>query len=156
MSRAPLLVSLEGDRAIRMTRRFAAPRDLVFAALTTPALLLRWYGDMVSAELDLRAGGAWRFVTRRPDGREIGQHGLFRELAAPARLVQTEHWEDWDPGEVLVTTELTEATGTTTLDVLSEFPSAEVRDLLIKAGMNDEFVAHYDRLEDVLATIHPS
>lgn len=153
MSREPLVVSLEGDRAIRMTRRFAAPRELVFAALTTPALLRRWYGDMVSAELDLRPGGAWRIVTRRPDGREIGQHGMFRELEAPARLVQTEHWEDWDPGEVLVTTALSEAADVTTLDVLSEFPSAEVRELLVKAGMNDESVAHYDRLEDVLVAL---
>lgn len=153
MSRGPLLVSLEGDRAIRMTRRFTAPRELVFAALTTPALLQRWYGDMVSAELDLRPGGAWRIVTRRPDGREIGQHGVFRELEAPARLVQTEHWEDWDPGEVLVTTALSEAADVTTLDVLSEFPSAEVRELLVKAGMNDESVAHYDRLEDLLVAL---
>lgn len=150
MTREPLIVNLEGDRAIRMTRRFAAPRDLVFAALTTPSLLMRWYADMVSAELDLRPGGAWRIVTRRPDGREIGQRGSFRELDAPARMVQTEHWEDWDPGEVLVTTELSEADSATTLDVLSEFPSTEVRDMLIKAGMNDETVAHYDRLEDLL------
>lgn len=153
MSHEPLHVSLEGDRAIRMIRRFAAPRDLVFAALTTPALLRRWYGDLVSAELDLRPGGVWRIVTRRPDGRQVGQYGLFRELEAPARMVQTEHWEDWDPGEVLVTTELSEAADVTTLDVLSEFPSAEVRELLVKAGMNDDSVAHYDRLEDVLAAL---
>lgn len=153
MTREPLRVELEGERAIRMIRRFAAPRDLVFAALTTPALLQRWYAELVSAELDLRPGGNWRIVTRRPDGREIGQRGTFREIEAPSRMVQTEHWEDWDPGEVLVTTELTEAAGITTLDVLSEFPSAEVRELLVKAGMNDESVVHYDRLEDLLAEL---
>lgn len=153
MTREPLLISLEGDRAIRMIRRFAAPRDLVFAALTTPALLQRWYGDLVSAEFDLRAGGNWRIVTRRPDGRKIGQHGAFREVEAPVRLVQTEHWEDWDPGEVLVTSTLSEAAGVSTLEVLSEFPSVDVRELLIKAGMNDESVAHYDRLEDLLAVL---
>lgn len=153
MSREPLHIELEGERAIRMIRRFAAPRDLVFAALTTPALLQRWYAELVSAELDLRPGGNWRIVTRRPDGREICQRGTFREIEAPSRMVQTEHWEDWDPGEVLVTTELTEAAGITTLDVLSEFPSAEVRELLVKAGMNDESVVHYDRLEDLLAEL---
>ena len=153
MTREPLRITLEGERAIRMVRRFAAPRDLVFAALTTPALLRRWYAELVSAELDLRPGGTWRIVTRRPDGREIGQHGSFREVEPPSRLVQTEHWEDWDPGEVLVTTELVEAAGVTTLDVLSEFPTAAVRELLVKAGMNDESVAHYDRLEDVLAEL---
>ncbi|HEV2514764.1 MAG TPA: SRPBCC domain-containing protein [Devosia sp.] len=151
MSREPLHVTLTGERAIRMVRRFQAPRELVFAALTTPALLQRWYAELVSAELDLRVGGNWRIVTRRPDGREIGQRGTYREVEPPSRLVQTEHWEDWDPGEVLVTTTLTEAAGVTTLDVLSEFPTADVRELLVKAGMNDESVAHYDRLEDLLA-----
>lgn len=150
MTREPLHVSLEGDRAIRMVRRFAAPHELVFAALTTPALLKRWYSELVSAELDLRPGGAWRIVTRRPDGREIGQFGAFREIEAPARMVQTEHWEDWDPGEVLVTTTLSEVAAVTTLAVLLEFPNSEVRELLIKAGMNNESVAHYDRLEDLL------
>lgn len=148
-----LRITLEGEGAIRMVRRFAAPCDLVFAALTTPTLLRRWYAELVSAELDLRPGGAWRIVTRRPDGREIGQYGSFREIEPPHRLVQTEHWEDWDPGEVLVTTELSERSGFTTLDVLSEFPTAEVRELLVKAGMNDESVAHYDRLADVLAEL---
>ncbi|KQU97557.1 SRPBCC domain-containing protein [Devosia sp. Root105] len=151
MTREPLHITLEGERAIRMVRRFKAPRELVFAALTTPALLRRWYAELVSCELDLRVGGDWRIVTRRPDGREIGQHGTFRDLEAPSRIVQTEHWEDWDPGEVLVTTALTEDAGATTLDVLSEFPSGDVRELLVKAGMNDESVAHYDRLEDLLA-----
>jgi uncharacterized protein YndB with AHSA1/START domain len=153
MTREPLRITLEGERAIRMVRRFKAPRDLVFAALTTPALLRRWYAELVSADLDLRPGGAWRIVTRRPDGRQIGQHGNFRAVEAPSRLVQTEHWEDWDPGEVLVTTELTEAAGITTLDVLSEFPTAAVREMLVKAGMNDESVLHYDRLEDLLAEL---
>lgn len=151
--REPLRIALEGERAIRMIRRFRAPRELVFAALTTPALLQRWYAGLVSAELDLRPGGDWRIVTRRPDGREIGQRGSFREVVAPSRLVRTEHWEDWDPGEVLVTSWLTEAAAVTTLDVLSEFPTAAVREMLVKAGMNDESVAHYDRLEDVLAEL---
>ena len=153
MTREPLHIALEGERAIRMVRRFKAPRELVFAALTTPALLRRWYAELISAELDLRPGGDWRIVSRRPDGREIGQRGTFREVEAPSRLVQTEHWEDWNPGEVLVSTELTEAAGITTLDVLSEFPTAAVREMLVKAGMNDESVAHYDRLEDVLAEL---
>lgn len=151
MTREPLQITLEGERAIRMRRRFRAPRELVFAALTSPALLQRWYAEMVRCELDLRVGGSWRIVTRRPDGREIGQHGSYREVEPPTRLVQTEHWEDWAPGEVLVTTVLSEDAGITTLDVLSEFPGADVREMLVKAGMNDESVAHYDRLEDLLA-----
>ncbi len=54
---------------------------------------------------------------------------------------------------MLVTTVLSETAGVTTLDVLSEFPTAAVREMLVKAGMNDESVTHYDRLEDLLAKL---
>ena len=72
-----LKVTTPTDREIVMTRVFDASRDLVFDALTKPELLKRWYGErgwsLVVCEVDLRIGGTWRFVTRRPDGKEIGQ-----------------------------------------------------------------------------------
>ena len=72
-----------------MTRAFHAPRPLVFDALTRPELLRRWYGpvgwSLAVCEIDLRVGGAWRFVTRRPDGREIGQRGVNWALRAIGR-----------------------------------------------------------------------
>jgi uncharacterized protein YndB with AHSA1/START domain len=151
-----LTIDTPTDRELVLTRAFDAPRDLVFDALTQPDLLRRWYGprgwSLAVCEIDLRVGGAWRFVSRRPDGREVGQRGVYREIVRPARLVQTESWEDWNPGELLVTTVLTERDGTTTLTSTSLFPSAEVRDNLIKAGMTSGAVETYDRLEEYLAT----
>ena len=87
-------VSLPSDVQLRMTRSFAAAPELVYAAHTVPELLKRWYGALVSAEIDLRVGGEWRFVSKRPDGREIGQFGVYREIEPNARLVQTENWTD--------------------------------------------------------------
>ena len=149
-----LTVTTPTDRELVMTRSFQAPRHLVFDALTQPDLLRRWYGprgwSLVTCEIDLRTGGAWRFVSRRPDGREVGQHGVYREIVRPERLVNTESWEDWNPGELLVTTILTEQAGTTTLTSTSRFPSAEVRDKLIKAGMTSGAAETYDRLEECL------
>jgi uncharacterized protein YndB with AHSA1/START domain len=96
-----LKVTTPSDREVVMTRVFNAPRNLVFDALTRPDLLKRWYGpvgwSLVACEIDLRVGGGWRFVTRRPDGREIGQRGVYREIVPPERLVNTESWEDWNP-----------------------------------------------------------
>ena len=67
-----LTVTTPTDREIVLTRVFDAPRHLVFDALTKPELLKRWYGargwNLVVCEVDLRVGGAWRFVSRGPDG----------------------------------------------------------------------------------------
>lgn len=146
-----LEISLPSDTALRMVRMFAAPPDMVFAAHTVPALLKRWHGALVSAEIDLTVGGAWRFVSRRPDGREIGQYGVYREIEPNARLVRTENWSDWNPGEVTVSTIFAPVGEATRLEVTMQFPSREVRDLLVKAGMNEEAVEQYRRLDATLA-----
>ena len=108
---------------------------------------------MVLCEIDLRVGGAWRFVTRRPDGKEIGQVGVYVEIVPPERIVNTESWEDWNPGELLVTTVLVEQSGKTTFTSTLLFPSQEVRDMLIKAGMTSQAAETYDKLAEHLASV---
>ncbi len=150
-----LEIDLPTDTSVRMRRSFAATPELVFDAHTVPVLLRRWYGPpgwtMTVCEIDLRPGGKYRYVTMQPSGREIGQYGVFREVARPGRVVHTERWEDWDPGEVLVTTTF-EANGSgTLLTVSSEFPSKEVRDQLVAAGMTDGAEDAYRKLDTLLA-----
>jgi uncharacterized protein YndB with AHSA1/START domain len=155
MTRHPLDVRLQGDRELVHTRVFDAPRADVFAALTRPELLARWYGPrgwtLVACEIDLRVGGAWRFVTRKPDGREIVQHGVYLEVVAPARLANTEHWLDWDVGEVVVTVELAEQAGRTTLTQTTRFPSERIRAELLAHGADAGTREHYDELDDFLS-----
>lgn len=151
-----LTITTPTDRELVVTRVFDAPRALVFAAFTTPELLKRWYGpdgwSMVICEIDLRTGGAWRFVSRRPNGKEVGQHGIYREIVPPERIVNTEAWEDWNPGELLVTTKLAEHDGKTTYTNTMLFPSQEVRDLLMKAGMLSGAAESYLKLDALLAS----
>lgn len=157
MSSAALEITMPGDCELVMTRLFEAPRHLVYRALTEPALLRRWYGahgwSLVVCEMDLRVGGAWRYVTRRPDGREIGQRGVYREITPPSRIVHSESWEDWNPGELLVTTTLTERDGQTTFACSMRFPTRDVRDLLIQHGMTSGAAETYDRLAECLTSI---
>ena len=144
------------EREIVMTRLFDAPRSLVFDALTRPELLKRWYGPrgwaLAVCDIDLRVGGAYRFVSRRPDGKDIGQRGVYREIVRPERIVHTESWEDWDAGEVLVTAVLVEQGGKTTLTSTALYPSREVRDILMKSGMQRGASETYDRLAEMLAS----
>lgn len=152
-----LNVTPRGESELVMTRTFAAPRRLVFDALTRPDLLRRWYGQegwtLTVCEIELRPGGKWRLVSRLPDGREIGQHGVYREIIAPERIAKTENWEDWDPGEVVATTTLAERIGQTDLVETTVFPSAEVCAMLLKAGLASGAGESYDRLDALLASI---
>ena len=142
------------DREVVLTRMFDAPRALVFDALTTPELLKRWYGptgwSLVICDIDLCVGGRWRYVVRRPDGKEIGQKGIYREIVRGERIVNTESWEDWDAGETLVTTILTENNGKTTFTSTILFPSKEVRDTVVKNGLNRGATETYDKLAETL------
>src|ERR1700756_2399243 len=101
-----LKVTPPTDCEIVLTRVFDAPRDMVFDAFTRPELLKRWFGprgwSLVVCEVDLRVGGAFRFVLRGPEGRSLGMRGVYREIAAPERSVHTESFDDY-PGESVVT-----------------------------------------------------
>jgi len=145
------------EREVTITRAFDAPRGLVFDALTKPELLRRWYGpvgwSLVVCDIDLRVGGAFRLVSRRADGKDVGQRGVYREIVPPERLVNTEWWEDWNPGESLVTTVLVEQGGQTMLTSTVLFPSREVRDTVLNSGMRHGATELYDKLALVLASL---
>src|SRR6266511_3490186 len=99
-----LQVTTPSEREIAMTRVFNAPRSLVFDAWTRPGLITRWLGvragwSLPVCEIDLRVGGAYRFVWRGPDGTEMGMVGVYREIVPPERIVCTERFgEPWYPG----------------------------------------------------------
>ena len=150
----PVEIDMPTDRDLRTRRSFRALPELVFDAHTIPVLLRRWYGppgwQMVTCEIDLRAGGKYRFVTKQPTGREIGQYGVYQAVSRPRQLVHTENWEDWNPGEVTVTTTFELQGNGTLVTVLTVFPSREVRDQLVAAGMNDGTEASYRKLDMLL------
>src|SRR3990170_183867 len=90
-------VTLPADDQILITREFDAPRHLVYRAWTTPELVKRWWagrrGEMTLAEIDLRVGGAWRYVMVAAGGQEVAFHGEFREIVPNERIVSTEAFE---------------------------------------------------------------
>jgi uncharacterized protein YndB with AHSA1/START domain len=149
-----LKVSLPTEREIVMTRVFDAPRRLVFDALTKPELLKRWFGprgwSLVVCEADLKVGGAWRWVLRGPGGREMGMRGVYQEITAPERLVSTESFDDY-PGESRNTLTLSEENGKTTFTISVLYQSQEIRDAVIKSGMEHRAAECYDKLAEILA-----
>ena len=150
-----LTLTLPSDREIVMTRTFDAPRDLVFRAHTDPEMVAQWWGQRGSTtivdKLDLRPGGAWRFVQRAPDGTEYAFRGEYREIVPPERLVYTFEFEGM-PGHVLVETlTFEEEDGKTKMTDHSLFDSVEDRDGMLQSGMEAGAAESLDRLEELLA-----
>ena len=151
-------VTTPSDREIVLTRLFDAPRQLVYEAMTKPEHIRKWWGSLddrysvIVCEVDLRVGGAWRYVGRGPKG-EFAFHGVYREIDAPGRVVFTEIFEPFPDVGSLVTSTLTEEGGKTRLTVTAEYPSSEVRDQVLATGMARGAALSYDRLEDLVTEL---
>ena len=147
------VVTTPTDTQILITREFAAPRSLVWRAWTEPELIKRWWhaerGEMISVEVDLRVGGAWRYLMRANGGFEVGFHGEYREIVPNERLVSTEVFEGAPDAPALNTATLTEHDGRTTLTLLVEHTEKKHRDLHIESGMEDGLQDALRLLEDV-------
>jgi uncharacterized protein YndB with AHSA1/START domain len=154
------VLTLPTDTQILITREFAAPKHLVYKAYTTPELIRRWWtakrGAMTVCDVDLRVGGKWRWVMVTEEGFEVAFHGEYRELVPNERIVHTEVYEgvpsDDDEG-VLNTVTFTEADGRTTVTMLTEAHSREVRDTIIESGMEEGLQDALDLLEEVAVSL---
>jgi len=150
-----LKVTTPSLREIVLTRVFDAPRTMVYDALTQPDLLRRWFGprgwSLVVCDVDLRVGGKWRFVLQGPGGKKMGMYGVYRELLRPERTVHTESFDDY-PGESIVTGVLVEKAGRTTLTGTVLYQSQEIRDAVIKSGMEHGAAETYDKLAELLTS----
>jgi uncharacterized protein YndB with AHSA1/START domain len=142
-----------------MTRVFNAARNLVWDAMTKPDLLKRWLGmhngwSLQVCEIDLRVGGAYRWVWHGPKGEVMGMSGVYREIVRPERIVSTEKFDQsWYEGEALGTLVLTERDGMTTLMQTVRYQSREVRDGVLKSGMEQGVASGYDKLDEVLGSM---
>ena len=156
-------VSMPSDREVKVVRSFKAPRDLVFKAYTTPELVQRWLlgppgWKMPVCEMDVRVGGKYRWRWRSNDGaKEFGFHGEFKEVNPPARLVHSEYF---DPGNIggdmgegaVITVELSEDKGITTLTSVMDFGNKRARDAAVATGMTDGMEQSYQLLDKVLTS----
>ncbi|HEY6725278.1 MAG TPA: SRPBCC family protein [Polyangiaceae bacterium] len=157
-------VTLPTDSQVLVTRSFNAPSVLVYRAHTEPALMRRWQlgypgWTMPVCEMDVRGGGEYRWRWRYDeDGKEFGFHGTFQEVVANQRLRYT---QVFDPGTFggdmgdgsLITVDLVEDNGTTTLTCLMEFGSKEARDAAMSTGMTDGMEVNYQGLDRLVTEL---
>lgn len=154
-------VTLPTDEQILITREFDAPKHLVFRAWTTPSLVKRWWagirGEMKVVDIDFRVGGKWRYVMWVQQSFDVAFHGEFTEIIPNERIVTTEVYEgapEPPPGqEVLNIITFTEHAGRTSLSLLVQCPSKEVRDLIGTSGMEEGMQEQFDVLEELVRSL---
>lgn len=152
------VVTLPSSTQILLTREFHAPRHLIYRAWITPGLVKRWWsggtGEVTVAEVDLRVGGAWRYVLVTEGGFEVAFHGGYREIVPNERIVNTEVREGVPDGAAAVCTHtFTEQDDRTTLTLLTEVPSREVHDMIVNSGMETGAQAGWDLLERIAISL---
>ena len=151
-----LLLTTPTDREIVMKRLISAPREPVFAALTNPDLLRRWFygppgGTLAVCEPPWKIGSHLRYVWRAADGSEIGMSGICREFKPPERIVATESFDQpWYPGEAVGTISLEDLAGKTLLTHSVLYESREARDIVLNTPIEHGAAMGYDRLEALL------
>ena len=146
-----------GKQEIVITREFDAPRELVFKAVTDPNLIRQWWGPRyLSTEvdkMDVRPGGQWRYINRDAEGNAYAFHGVYHEILAPERVIDTFEFEGLpETGHVTLETMKFEALpgGRTRLTVQSVFQSVADRDGMLQSGMESGLNDTYNRLEELL------
>ncbi|GAB1817093.1 SRPBCC domain-containing protein [Herbidospora sp. RD11066] len=148
-------VVTRGDREIVVTRRFAASREKVFAALTTPDLLLRWYGArgwrLAECAFEASPGGSYRFVSEGPGGERMTQRGEVRAVEPPARVVISEVFDEQSyPGVTLITHELTADGAGTLLTTTIRYATTGGRATALRYPMARGMAESYTKLDSLL------
>jgi uncharacterized protein YndB with AHSA1/START domain len=135
-------VTTPSELEIRVERVFEAPRAHVFSVWTDPELIPEWWGDgTVVEEMDVRAGGTYRFRT------SFGVvEGAFVEVDPPARLVQTFQ-------NHLQTLEFEDLGERTKLIQTMRFESTVERDTTMQYGVEEGAKAGFARVDALLERI---
>jgi uncharacterized protein YndB with AHSA1/START domain len=138
-----------------MERTFNAPIDQVFKALTDPAVIPLWWGKRSQTtrvdEMEVKVGGAWRFVCRDQDGTEYAFHGVYLAIDPPRRISQTFNFEGI-PGdhELVETLSLEHLGGKTKVTNTSVYANLDDLDGMVASGMEAGARETWDRLAEIV------
>jgi uncharacterized protein YndB with AHSA1/START domain len=141
------------------TRSFDAPVALVWRAFTDPVHVAQWWGPKSFApvkkvdKLELRKGGAWRFICERPDGSQtIVFSGKYLDVVTQKKLVNTFGVEGQFEGDEAFpeTHTFEERNGRTYYRSYSLLPNFEARDSVIATGMEKGGRESLEQLGDLV------
>ncbi|MBL8992531.1 MAG: SRPBCC family protein [Spirochaetia bacterium] len=164
-SKKGLTLALKGETDLVFTRLFDAPRELVYDCHTKSELMRRWLTGpdgwtFAVCDLDLKVGGKYLYVWQHATRPKFGMRGVFKEIVAPERLVNTESFVPEpdalpanpaeDPGAALNTLVLTSEGEATLMTLTCRYPSPEIRKMVMETGMETGMETSYLRLDAIL------
>src|SRR5262245_7038377 len=156
----PTTVERKSARELVVTRTVNGPARIVFEAWTKPELFKRWWvpksfaQSLISCELDVRVGGAYRLVFRHDGSEPMAFFGRYIEVTPHSRLAWTN--EEGDDGEVVTTVTFEEKAGKTLLVVHDLYPSKEALDAAIASGSTGGLPEQFEQLDELLVTLGAS
>ncbi|MEU8626998.1 SRPBCC family protein [Streptomyces sp. NPDC048669] len=128
--------SATADREIVISRDIDAPRELVFKAFTEVRHLSRWWGPegftTTTRAFEFRAGGVWEFVMHGPDGTDYSEWITWTEIVPPERIAMLHGEYRGDPNAFESVLTFAPDGETTRIEMLTVFPTKELRDEAIK------------------------
>ena len=159
MSKEKLKVETNGSEMI-LTRKFNAPRKLVFDLHTDCKHLTNWFGPrewpLSYCKMDFRVGGSWHYCLKSPDGMESWGLSLYKEIKAPEKIFYDDYFADKDrninkdmPG-TFVKTQFEEVDGNTIVKTTSVYKSKEDLQKVLDMGLTAGIEETLDRLDEYI------
>ncbi len=138
-----------------MERVFDAPREAVFRAFIDPHAIPRWWGlrsqTTTVDRMDVKEGGAWRFVCRDESGNEYAFHGVFKKVDRPKLLSLTFNFEGLaGDHELLETVMFEDLSGKTRVTSTAVYANLEDLDGMVGSGMESGAIESWDRLAELV------
>ena len=152
------MVERTSDREMVVTRTFDAPARIVFEAWTRPELFMRWWAPksmgvpLLSCEMDVRVGGAYRIAFGRDAARSFAFFGKYLDVVPDSRIV----WTNDEAEDGAVTTVTFDEQGDRTLLTFHElYPSKEALDESF-VGMEGGMPEQLEQLDELLVSLGAS
>lgn len=152
------ITATPGAPEILITREFNAPRDRVFRAFTDPTIYSQWLGPreqtMRIETFEPKNGGRYRYIHRDKSGHEFAFHGVYHEITAPERIIDTFEYEGLpEKGHVILETAKFEALPGNRTKLVSQavYQSVTDRDGMLQADMERGVIESYERLDEILS-----
>jgi uncharacterized protein YndB with AHSA1/START domain len=143
-----------GEPVMHLTRRFDAPRDLVWKTFTEAQHIARWWGPRRYAitvhEFDVRPGGKWR-ISHSDGTKTIEFFGEYREVVKPQRLARSFCFGEFPPIEEEYA--FHDEGGRTRVVCTQRHPNLMGRDFMAKSGAAEGGRESFERLDALLTEL---
>ena len=150
---------LLSDTHVRITRLMDGSRELVWRAHNDPELIRKWMlgpdgWEMTTCEVATAVGETFHYAwapVGDVEGQPFGFEGELLFVDEPSRAVTTERMAGTPGPQTINDLNLFEEDGATLITTVIEYPSLEVRDMILGTGMAEGMEMSYARLEELLS-----